>query len=108
MAEVEAVVSEDVRLLEARSDAFAVETRPGEIWITGGCNYSDILLYFYYIRRQALCSRTYLKPFDYFKSSLNFQARDYYQNNEACICNAYCGRLPLQFQIKYLPCLLCT
>ena len=35
VAEVEAVVSEDVRLLEARSDAFAVETRPGEIWITG-------------------------------------------------------------------------
>ena len=35
VAEVEAVVSEGVRLLEARSDAFAVETRPGEIWITG-------------------------------------------------------------------------
>ena len=35
VAEVEAVVSEDVRLLEARSDAFAIETRPGEIWITG-------------------------------------------------------------------------
>ena len=35
VAEVEAVVSEEVRLLEARSDAFAVETRPGEIWITG-------------------------------------------------------------------------
>ena len=35
MAEVEAVVSEGVRLLETRSDAFAVETRPGEIWITG-------------------------------------------------------------------------
>ena len=37
VAAVEAVVSEDVRLREARSDAFAVETRPDEIWITGEC-----------------------------------------------------------------------